>query len=139
MQTFVPYVDHRKTADVLDMRRLGKQRVEGLQILNVLTGVSNGWANHPAVKMWRGHEQGLCAYVLDICAEWTGRGYRDTVAEKVKALVAPKWDDLPDWWGNPLVHLSHRSALVRKMPEHYEIIWPEVDPEVPYFWPLTVD
>jgi len=136
MQTFVPYESHRLSAGALDMRRLGKQRVEGLQILNTLLGVSPGWVNHPAVKMWRGHERGLCAYVLAICDEWIGRGYKDTVAGKVSGLVVADEFDLPSWWGNPEVHGSHRSALVRKFPEHYGRLWPGVDPEVPYVWPV---
>lgn len=37
MQTFLPYPSGRKSAKVLDNRRLGKQRVECLQILALLT------------------------------------------------------------------------------------------------------
>jgi hypothetical protein len=52
MQTFVPYGDDfHRNADALDIRRLGKQRVEGLQILRCLSGLSTGWRNHPIVKM----------------------------------------------------------------------------------------
>ena len=36
MQTFLPYADFERTAAVLDVRRLGKQRVEVLQICNAL-------------------------------------------------------------------------------------------------------
>jgi hypothetical protein len=36
MQTFLPYEDFTLSAQVLDYRRLGKQRVEALQIYNVL-------------------------------------------------------------------------------------------------------
>lgn len=36
MQTFLPYPDFNESARVLDDKRLGKQRVECLQILNVL-------------------------------------------------------------------------------------------------------
>ena len=59
MQTFLPYKSFRKTALCLDNKRLGKQRVETLQILRALTGYYNqsgAWLNHPAVKMWRGYE-----------------------------------------------------------------------------------
>ncbi len=54
MQTFLPYPDFAESARVLDNKRLGKQRVEVLQILNVLTdSTRKGWRNHPAVAMWR--------------------------------------------------------------------------------------
>lgn len=36
MQTFLPYSSFRMTAEVLDRQRLGKQRVEALQILRIL-------------------------------------------------------------------------------------------------------
>jgi hypothetical protein len=36
VQTFLPYPDFRRTAEVLDSPRLGKQRVETLQILRAL-------------------------------------------------------------------------------------------------------
>lgn len=37
VQTFLPYEDFDKTASVLDRSRLGKQRVETLQLLKALT------------------------------------------------------------------------------------------------------
>ena len=39
MQTFLPYKSFTKSAQVLDYKRLGKQRVEAMQIFNALTGV----------------------------------------------------------------------------------------------------
>lgn len=70
MQTFLPFPDYDKSARVLDDRRLGKQRVECLQILKALTIPSYGWQNHPAVKMWRGWEMQLCSYASYILDEW---------------------------------------------------------------------
>ena len=42
VQTFLPYPDFERTAEVLDDRRLGKQRVEVLQILNAMHWTSGG-------------------------------------------------------------------------------------------------
>lgn len=39
MQTFLPYADFRASAHVLDRQRLGKQRVETLQIMQALLGI----------------------------------------------------------------------------------------------------
>ena len=36
MQTFLPYESFEESAKVLDYRRLGKQRVEGMQIINAI-------------------------------------------------------------------------------------------------------
>ena len=51
MQTFLPFSDFAQTAAVLDARRLGKQRVEVLQILRALTFDDYGWRTYPAVTM----------------------------------------------------------------------------------------
>ena len=60
MQTFVPYPDCKLTAECLDYRRLGKQRVEAMQIINCLEGTgSTHWTRHPAVRMWVGHTTAL--------------------------------------------------------------------------------
>src|SRR4051812_49794255 len=54
MQTFLPVADFADSARLLDSPRLGKQRVETLQILRAIELPDYGWANHPAVLMWRG-------------------------------------------------------------------------------------
>lgn len=120
----------------LDMRRLGKQRVETLQILNAIVGNSTkGWVNHPATAMWRRNVHGLIAYGVAICDEWIARGYKDTCREKILAISCSDPDDMPEWWGDERVHSSHRANLLRKMPEHYsQFGWTE-DPNMPYFWP----
>ena len=50
MQSFLPIADFTETARILDPRRLGKQRVEALQILRGLIVPGYGWRHHPAVK-----------------------------------------------------------------------------------------
>jgi hypothetical protein len=67
MQTFLPYANFSRTASVLDMKRLCKQRVETLQVMKALSDPSYGWQNHPAVKMWRGHRGALMMYQEAIC------------------------------------------------------------------------
>lgn len=146
MQTFVPHgSDFTSNAMVLDRQRLGKQRVEGLQIINTLLGYSDGWANHPAVKMWKGYEQALVKYTLSMCNAWTLKGYKDTCATKIleksieSGLFVPEtvWADieLPTWLDDPEVMESHKSNLLRKLPSHYSKYWPEVSPDLPYKWP----
>lgn len=136
MQTFLPYPDFPESAAVLDRQRLGKQRVEVIQILNALLGLSLGWQNHPAVKMWRGHEEALAAYGLAVCDEWTARGYKDTCKDKILVLVSPRPDfTLPSWFGDEQFHHAHKSNLIRKNPEFYGPIWPFVSADWPYIWP----
>lgn len=149
MQTFLPYASFAESARVLDDRRLGKQRVEALQILRALTREKYGWQHHPAVLMWRGHEEALASYGLTVCAEWVARGHGDTCAATIGAdlvaaglRAAPRSQEqlaaagaLPGWLGNDAVHASHRSALLRKNPEHYRMRFTDVPDDLPYVWP----
>ena len=32
-------------------------------------------------------------------------------------------------------HRSHQAALVRKLPEHYRRLFPDVPDDLPYIWP----
>jgi hypothetical protein len=134
MQTFVPERTFADIALVLDYKRLGKQRVEVLQILRANLGLTKGWVNHPASKMWAGHEAGLCAYGLAMCDAWTAKGYKDTCAYKMQELIRPDANDLPDWWGRTDIIESHRSNLVAKFPEHYRNFYPNVVSDLPYVW-----
>lgn len=142
MQTFLPYVSYAKSAKVLDNRRLGKQRVEVIQILNALRKPNYGWQNHPAVKMWDGYEYALAQYGLSICAEWISRGFKDTCYDKImdvlneltKADFYPRI--YPHWLhDNDGLITSHRSNLLRKDPAHYRQFWPDLRDDIPYFWP----
>ena len=146
MQTFLPYPDFAQTAEVLDDRRLGKQRVEVLQILNAIHRTSGGWFNHPATRMWRGYEAALIAYGVAVIDVWTRKGRADTVREKIlphlhgepvrtQAELAAL-GMLPSWLGREDLHRAYRSSLVRKMPEHYRPLFPDVQEDLPYVWPV---
>jgi Pyrimidine dimer DNA glycosylase len=135
MQTFLPYPDFIKSAACLDRKRLGKQRVEVIQILAALNNPNYGWQNHPAVKMWRGHSSALAIYGMAMCSEWTNRGYADTCYDRIRWYRRPK-AQLPSWMGNEAFHASHRANLLRKDPLHYhQFGWAE-DPAMPYVWPV---
>lgn len=140
IQTFVPETTLAGSAAVLDRQRLGKQRVETKQILKALLLGGSGWANHPAVRMWRGHEGFLAMYGVAVCDEWIARGYKDSLRAEFDALLNPGAVPAaslapPTWWLGP-IHESHRANLVRKLPDHYGPMWPDVDPAMPYFWPV---
>jgi len=138
MQTFLPYSDFSKSARCLDRQRLGKQRVEVLQLLNALAGKTRGWINHPAASMWSGYESTLALYGDIICEEWIERKYHDTCRGKIRNICQPAnaFDyPKPQWLGDEAFHAAHRSNLLRKMPEHYKQFgWAEPD-TLPYIWP----
>ncbi len=149
----MPYLDFRRSAQLLDDKRLGKQRVETLQIMQVLTGLRwdnnvgviepyqpKGWRTHPAVLMWRGFESALVGYQKAVCSAWTSRGFNDTCAQKTVGLLQasdlPSSIVLPPWLGQAALHLSHRSNLIRKDPDVYTPLFAGVPPDLPYLWPV---
>jgi hypothetical protein len=149
MQTFLPLAGFRRSAAVLDNKRLGKQRVECKQILLCL-GVAVGehapgkssWRNHPAVRMWLGYELQLAVYAAVMCQEWRCRGFKDTlypqfIAAYHKRDAAGCGKKYPPWFGDPEFHASHRSNLLRKDYKHYSRFgWAEQS-DLPYLWPTV--
>ncbi len=132
MQTFLPYASYAASARCLDRQRLGKQRVEGYQILRTLLGISQGWRQHPAVRMWAGHEESLAQYTQCCIVEWKRRGYTNNI---VLPLKVPMMAKPPAWLGDVRLHSSHRSNLLRKLPTHYRQYGWSDDPAAPYWWP----
>lgn len=147
MQTFLPYPDFAATAAVLDPRRLGKQRVEALQVLRATAVPDYGWRHHPVARMWAGYDEALVRYGLEVCAAWTVGGRADTVATTLVADLGrvartqPELADageLPPWLGWEPLHRSHRSALLRKDPAYYRPRFGEDLPDdLPYEWPVS--
>lgn len=135
MQTFLPLVDFGASARALDYRRLGKQRVEALQLIRALEGRTQGWRNHPAAKMWEGHLRYLAAYGLAMSDEWIARGYNDTIRGEFVSTMQRHTGTSPSWLGDPEFHRSHQSNLVRKLPSHYGPLFPGVPDNLPYVWP----
>jgi hypothetical protein len=151
MQTFLPYPDFAASATALDPRRLGKQRVETLQVLRGLTVAGYGWRHHPAVRMWAGYEEALVRYGLEVCGVWTATGRADTCAASLVTDFGgqragsgirtqeqlAEAGELPPWLGDPAFHRSHQSALVRKDPAFYAPLFPGVPDDLPYVWPAS--
>lgn len=130
MNTFLPFPDFQASARSLDRLRLGKQRVEVLQMLR------GQWPHHPASLMWKGHERSLARYGIAVCQEWRGRGYHDTCLEKIKA-EAERFLETgdPAWLGREIVHRAYQSNLVRKDPVFYGPMFPGVPGNMDYVWP----
>lgn len=126
MQTFVPYSTYTDSAGILDNRRLNKQILEGIQILEIVTQESiitknvsknTGWVNHPAVNMWRDCPNGLMNYIESCINEWISRGFEP------KNMINAYYNftngyfleyvSYPEWW-NGNIHVSHAKALLFK-------------------------
>jgi hypothetical protein len=135
LQTFLPYSSFLMCAKVLDYRRLGKQRVEAMQIISAIESVENGienrWTTHPTVPMWAPYKECLKHYMNIMIIEWISRGYRNNMN---LAYVNDKNYIEPIWLGDERIHSSHRANLLNKLPKHYsQFGWTE-EPRVGYFW-----
>jgi len=149
MITFLPQRSMVQSMEFLDEKRLGKQRIEACQILELLLDqpflpsslnsvvpfdpTFKPWARHPAVLMWRGHEEWLKLYLACAIGEWCFRGYHNTI---VVPIYDTKLQKHPVWLGYEPFHLSHRCNLIRKHPTHYLRFWPgDRNDTMPYYWP----
>lgn len=145
MQTFMPYDDFSWSARVLDDKRLGKQRVETMQIMQTIYLGAGGLArlNHPGVQMWVGYERALLAYQQAVCYEWTSvRGFNDTCWDKTRLVFLDANPDPmsiplipPPWMGNDEFHIMYQSKLMRKDKEHYSKWFPGMPDDIPFVWP----
>lgn len=139
MNTFLPYADFVKSGKSLDNKRLGKQRVEVLQMLNKINGITRGrgWTNHPCTKMWQETPNALVEYGLNICEVWKGKGFKDTCYEKIKAHFKSCISSrMPCWLGRDDIHLSHQSKLIQKDRSFYKPLFPDAPENLEYVWPV---
>ncbi len=153
MQTFLPVADFDESARLLDSPRLGKQRVETLQVLRALELPDYGWVSHPVVRMWRGRTGALVVYGRAMVREWRARGFADStdtlIAEFAPELASSSQAELaaagllPSWVGDEELHRSHRSNLVAKDAGFYRPAFAERFPgepdDLPYKWPEPDD
>lgn len=140
MQTFLPFKDFKQSAQVLDRRRLGKQRSETKQLVEGHLGIGSlTTRKHPASIMWRGFLPALIEYGIAICEEWRHRGYVDFVLYELQGYQHQigKVEAYPPWLGHDVFHASHRGRLMAKEPSHYRNVlgWTD-DPFQPYLWPI---
>lgn len=138
MQTFLPYNDFQQSVECLDDKRLGKQRVEAMQILNILTGVNPNarWKNHVAVRMWKGYEEALKLYHNLAIEEWIRRGKNNNMELYYVELGGILY---PSWMHDPRLVISHRCNLLRKDFDYYvQFFGDKYDVDAPYWWPVPM-
>gem|GEM_PF-362219 len=130
MQIFRPYIDWHMSAQVLDDRRLGKQRVEAKQVMmtilrkmGLIKDERRGWLNHPIVLMYynggRPYFKDLGGYFNACIEEWRRRGMRSQISlSDIEHLILGAGSAE----GHPLTHVhevEYRRVLILKEPEHY--------------------
>jgi len=140
MQTFVVCKDLKASAKILDNKRLGKQRVEAIQLANSILGLSvgKGWKNHPATKMWKNYAPFLIKhYLKSIIDEWVERGFKNTKCQehfdRLSLLVENEDVVEPNWFTSDFFD-SHKSNLMRKNRDHYSKFF-DIRDDLDYIWP----
>lgn len=134
MQTFLPFADYRQGFECLDDLRLRNQVCR--ECLTLLRG---GWQNHPASKMWQGHFHELARYSIHgmLVLQQRSKCYIEVTNELYQIRNSFPDTGAPKWLGDPALHASHRSNLLRKDPVWYgQFNWSEPD-NLPYVWPTT--
>jgi hypothetical protein len=132
MQTFLPLPDFEESLMCLDAQRLGKQRVEGKQILNAIKRGRGGWVSHPATVMWSNYVEALKLYTNTAIKLWRAMGYRNNMPLYEVGEVV-----MPYWWGDERVHSSHRAALLWKDYDFYSRYGWKEEPRLDYVWPSS--
>lgn len=137
MMTFIVIGDFILNAQLLDDKRLAKQRVEAMQIINILSSnTKQSWINHPIIKAWRGYIPALQYYTNCIILEFIRRGYRNNMPlyNITEDIVYPWWTQ----WDR--LHNSHRAMLLRKNPFFYPTRFavPAEYCDHGYIWPHMV-
>lgn len=125
MQTFLTYKSFKDTAKSLDNKRLGKQRVEALQILSVVQWYANpigktpAYFHHPACLQWIGHEGALRGYLNAMIDEWVRRGFKNNMKRQELGdipMIKPWWMESPYIQE---VNRTHRQRLMQKDLNYY--------------------
>lgn len=134
MNVFLPYPDFAKSVATLDRSRLGNQIYR-----ECLTMIRGGWPNHPASKIWANHKRALAEYSIAGLNELAKRGYYypHHYLTFQKYLDDEPDNGLPDIVGWEPFHISHQSNLIRKNPEWYRQLFPNIPDNLPYLWKMS--
>ena len=157
-QTFIISSNFSETARCLDNRRLNKNITESFQVFRWCIGEGVMQGNPHPYNMWKGHEESLLEYIVEMHLEWKRRfdaGLRggkrthkngleaDELLGRIDVSLYPK----PYWISDERVLSSQRAALLYKDFEWYsQFGWKERPAipiktnknglvSLPYFWP----
>ncbi len=141
MMIWLPYESFVQSASAMDSKTLTVQRFDAFRLLKAIQQGTG--SNNPCVQMWRDSPMWLAAYGMAVCREWEIQADRASdltnVFQDYIGSVIDITERYPRWLGDSLVHLSHRSNMIRLNPEHYSRQWPGVVEGMPLAWPVEGD
>lgn len=147
MQTFLVKKSYHESLKLMDNNRLVNQFEEAMHLLRVNFGLTDGYASHPAGKMWRGYEHALISYA-DYCLHERPRRFGNprqkadgvSASTRLAELRGSQWPlpafEYPPWRHDLDFYRSHRSNLIRKDPGFYGPLFPNTPRLMPYLWPI---
>lgn len=110
MQVFLPFPDIEKSLRCLDKRRLGKQRVEAKQLIQIVSGDGKGWKNHPCTRMYTNYLGFLKHYYNKSLEIFREKGGNNVQLQPIEESEVQN----PPWFGDSKFHESHLANLMRK-------------------------
>ena len=125
MQTFITEHDFYKSASNLIRQHLQSTIYESIHILASLLNINDRLVNpkrsvknHPAAKLWAGHERALLYYIDVHLDKWYNLDYKMGINWQnynlIKTIKKIKIDCmLPKWITTQLIQ-THRSVLIQK-------------------------
>jgi hypothetical protein len=135
---WLPFANTKKNLDVLNDQHVFDVVFQGLQCLRHIYAGQLKWRD---ARAWAAAPAALLLYVHRAEREMVRRGY-DPEPRVIRAHVALSDQGYslapvpPRWYGEPALHLSHRSHLIRVAPTYYAQRLPFDTPlELPLIWP----
>lgn len=135
---WLPFANTKKNLDVLTDDHIFDVVFQGLQCLRNIYSAQLNWRD---AKAWAEAPAALLLYVHRAEQEMVRRGYPGC-PQVVRAHVALSDEGYtmapvpPRWYGEPALHESHRSHLIKMVPEHYAQRLPFTTRlELPLIWP----
>ena len=135
MILWLPYESFGRSASVMDSRTLSIQRYDAWRLLHLLTkGIPEGMKVTPTILMWKNYPSWVACYGMATSLEWEARSNKKSeITEMFRHHldVADVTDPYPPWLGDSVLHLSHRSNMIRLDPDHYMTLWPDLPEGLP--------
>ena len=138
-QTFLPYPNFKKTARVLDNKRLNSTINEGYEAYCYNLGnPSNRPLRHPhghcVNRLWKGYEHTLRRYLTTLKKEAISRGLKPMNTEWFISLE-PEHNKQPPWLGINIFHTLYKRHLLYKDPLYYTKYFKRQYPTLGYIAP----
>lgn len=127
----LPYPDFVKSAKCFNHNMLIRVHNAAMQSFRRSQNRMLVTEEHP----WKCYEVALCRYCITLGTELSRRGFRDTTVSEIRAEYTRLYDlamntefTMPYWFGNELIHDSHKSYLLYLYPDHFFLFAGDVAP-----------